>query len=155
MPTASSATPAITPITMPAMAPPDKDVDELGEGEVGFLVGPLDVVDEVCEVECVCVAAIKVPGLKDQVLADGAAWLNDEYVSLSTLLLMLVSVSCAEFQQTLIWPFVAVQTSLFGQCQDIVSQPCREGEHTLRLNSTMYCLHCHRRVYYHHWHKGM
>lgn len=146
------ATPATAPITMPAIAPPDRDEEEedeeepVGEGAVdegavdegavdnGAAVwvrfGPAVVVgfevDVVVVVEDdVCVAAISFAGSKVHELADGDAELSDEYVSFSVLLLMFLRTSWAEFQQMLIWPDVAVQTSLIKVSRRRLSTECK------------------------------
>lgn len=120
--TSSSAIPTRAPITIPAIAPPDRGEDELdAEPEDGCNDVWLDALDTVEDVvidddsdeakveievvvvlEDVWVAAINFSGLKVQELANGAAELKDEYVSLSTWLLILVSVSWAELKQMLI-----------------------------------------------------
>ncbi|RFU31164.1 hypothetical protein B7463_g5193, partial [Scytalidium lignicola] len=110
MPMASNTTTATTPTIMPPIAPPERDEDECPVGVEGgaydVSLGVLVVVDGEVEVEViveeVCVAAISATGSKVQELADGVAELKDEYVSLSTVEVMLLRVSWAEFQQILI-----------------------------------------------------
>lgn len=103
----------MTAMTMPAIAPPlipvegaefELDVgvaddEDEEEEEVPVALVELDVV--VVE-DVVCVAAMRVIGLKVKELAEGEAELKDEKVSLSWVEEMLVSVSCAVFQQMLI-----------------------------------------------------
>lgn len=67
------ATPATTPTTIPAIAPPDRDAEAVGAA-VGLGVE---------------VAGINDRGSKPQVVAAGDAALKEEYVSLSAWLLML------------------------------------------------------------------
>lgn len=99
------ATPAQAPITMPAIAPPERD-DEEEEDPVddgvdvwvaveGAVVESLeaDVAVVVVIEDVVAVAAINDSGLKDQELADGDAELSDEYVSFSVSLLMFLRIS--------------------------------------------------------------
>jgi hypothetical protein len=86
----------MAPMTMPAMAPPEREWEGWGMGVGGLVVGGGDVWVEVVCVEvwvlvCVeaCVCAIKACGSKLKLLADGCAELRDEYASSSALLLML------------------------------------------------------------------
>jgi len=69
MPTASSARPAIAPITMPAIAPPDSEGEGLVVGEDDIAVEPVDVAEDEgddveIEVEEVAVAFIRATGSK-------------------------------------------------------------------------------------------
>lgn len=118
-----------TPIAMPAIAPLLMLVEDPCEGAAAVDVGetlvllPLlllllfveVVVLEVVLVvdEDVCVAAMRVIGVKMNELAEGEAELSEEKVSLSWVAEMLVRVSCAVFQQMLIWFDVWVHDSLF------------------------------------------
>jgi hypothetical protein len=122
MPAAISASRATTPITMPAMAPPES-LDECATGEFAGGVGE-EIDDEVCDVveteepvvvaldaadmvdvelECVSVAAINNEGVKSRAVAEGEAETREEYVSLSWVMVMLSkSVDGTVFQQMLI-----------------------------------------------------
>jgi hypothetical protein len=152
MPSARNAITATAPTTMPPIAPPDIEADEpwvdVEEGAVDVSLEPLGVVDgDELEVEVVledvCVAAINVAGSKVQELADGEAALKDEYVLLSTGVLILTRVSWAEFQQMLIWPGSPVQISLFIHHQYATSSPVLKGEQTFCLDSTTRLAHSH------------
>ena len=78
---------ATTPMTMPAIAPPDRELGEglSLEGLVEFVAVFVAVVDsvevvsvEVVSVEVVWVCAINLRGSKVKELADGCAKLKDE-----------------------------------------------------------------------------
>lgn len=112
-------------MTMPAIAPPDMDLDveDVDDAEAELALEAVDEDEEVvvmlekpavdCVVEAVvAVTAIKLRGLKVYELADGLAEDNEEYNEVNDPLLMFVRVSCAEAQQMFIWPAVCVQISL-------------------------------------------
>ena len=91
------ATPATTPTTIPAIAPPDKGAEVAGTA-VGLGVE---------------VAGTNDCGLKPQLVAAGDAALKEEYVSLSVWLLMLWSGLCLLLQQMLICLSALVHVSLY------------------------------------------
>lgn len=109
-------------ITMPAMAPPDIEL----EGEEGAdAEAELEVVDENEEVvpmleepvdrdvdEVVAVTAINLRGSKVYELAVGLAEDREEYNEFNEPLLIFVRVSWAEDQHIFIWPLVWVHISL-------------------------------------------
>jgi len=132
MQAARRATAASTPITIPAIAPPDMEGAEAGASEGCWFEAAVDAPDEVVvaadedvdrevddEVVGLCVAAIRASGSKVRLAEEGLAAARDEYVFCSTGRDMLSNVLCAELQQMLIWPGDCVHCSL----------PSREGQY--------------------------
>lgn len=148
---------ATAPTTMPPIAPPDIDVDDPAVGgedgvvedslELGVVADSLELVvvvdSDKPEVEVVFedvrVAAINVAGSKTNELADGDAALNDEYVLLSTEVLMLTSVLWAELQHILIWPTLPVQTSLLIHHQYTTASLILRGTNVFSKQHHAFC----------------
>jgi hypothetical protein len=139
----------MTPITMPAIAPPDNE-DEVAEADA-----EVELVDEESEVdrdveEVVAVAAIKARGSNVYELAEGFAEVREEYNEFSELLLIFVRVSWAELQQMLIWPEVCVHISLRGNVSMTLCIRLKvDRMRTFHSDNTTYSRRLHSQLYSH------
>lgn len=109
------APPKPTPTPMPAFSLLDRVLEcgvpvEVALDVVIVTVAASFVVDDSSEV--VAVRAMRDMGVNAKELAEGSAELSDEYVSFSTIELILVRVSCLILQQMLTWDPVWVHRSL-------------------------------------------